>query len=148
MSLVFGIGPVEVDPAIREVFLGERSVAVLRFRALVEQLEIDLARLHGDAEEELALARTSPLPRLTCALDEAEARAHVAEEEPRGDLVRLPARHQRVVPAVALVHEGPRARRESAPYACFTRPSLRLYAGPPSPATENSRFIQDETPTA
>ena len=61
-----GIRPVEIDRRIREVVTGKRSIAVLRFRALVEQVEIDLPRLDGNTEKEFALPNQSP-PRSTLA---------------------------------------------------------------------------------
>ena len=83
------VGPGERGIAIAQIFGVERAVAVLGLLALVEQLEIDPARLDRYAEEELALADPVEAA-LDLPLDQAQPRPDVAVEEPGRDLVGLP----------------------------------------------------------
>ena len=83
------VGPRERGIAVAQIFGMEGAVAVLGLLALVEQLEIDPARLDRYPEEELALADPVETTR-DLALDQAQPRPDVAAEEPGRDLVGLP----------------------------------------------------------
>src|SRR6185295_9034563 len=95
---------------IGEVGFGEWTVTVLGLDALMKQFEVDLPRLDGDAEEELALSEPIAAA-LDGALQEPEARADVSEKEAGGDLIRLAAGDQRIGAAVTFVNKRPKRAR-------------------------------------